>query len=455
MGGSAIIPHNDVYYLLGLLNSKLIYYITDCLNPTVNKQPNDLKRVPYIKASKYQLEIISAIAQMCVDIKKHLCDYSIIEITYSKSPLISSKHFNVLIDIATLIKYYLDYENQLNLQILINEALINEIIFEVYSLSESDKEMVLAKEGIPVGSLPVIPEAREDFLKDEIAEFPLDENVKEYIQNLPAISLSEEQRQSLIALFPSLYQNNNDLEEFCIKQNINPINVWYLFKNSNVVPPQRAKVIAMELLVGVVRGLLAEDDDGIIPLNEYAGESTLQKRVYDKLIAMGFTNAQYDAFRTLLGKEINDYLENSFFKDLSDHLNLFMYLPKTPFIWHLSSGENQGFDVYISIYTWSRDKLMRLRSVYLEKRESSLKNHFIDLAKDDSIKAQIEKEDIQKQLAEIQQFETAVDEILKSGYDPKLDDGVGKNIAPLQEKGLLKAEVLNKGQLRKYLNADW
>jgi len=52
-------------------------------------------------------------------------------------------------------------------------------------------------------------------------------------------------------------------------------------------------------------------------------------------------------------------------------------------------------------------------------------------------------------------FETAVDEILKSGYDPKLDDGVGKNIAPLQEKGLLKAEVLNKGQLRKYLNADW
>jgi len=32
---------------------------------------------------------------------------------------------------------------------------------------------------------------------------------------------------------------------------------------------------------------------------------------------------------------------------------------------------------------------------------------------------------------------------------------VGKNIAPLQEKGLLKSEVLKKTQLKKYLEADW
>jgi len=41
-----------------------------------------------------------------------------------------------------------------------------------------------------------------------------------------------------------------------------------------------------------------------------------------------------------------------------------------------------------------------------------------------------------------------------------LDDGVGKNIAPLQKKGLLRAEVLKttggkKSQLEKYLNASW
>jgi hypothetical protein len=52
-------------------------------------------------------------------------------------------------------------------------------------------------------------------------------------------------------------------------------------------------------------------------------------------------------------------------------------------------------------------------------------------------------------------FTTKIDELIAEGYDPKLDDGVGKNIAPLQKKGLLRAEVLKANQLTKYLNADW
>ena len=48
-----------------------------------------------------------------------------------------------------------------------------------------------------------------------------------------------------------------------------------------------------------------------------------------------------------------------------------------------------------------------------------------------------------------------IDELIASGYDPKLDDGVGKNIAPLQEKKMLKADVLNANQLKKYLKAEW
>ena len=99
--------------------------------------------------------------------------------------------------------------------------------------------------------------------------------------------------------------------------------------------------------------------------------------------------------------------------------------------------------------------MYRLRSVYVEKRESSFKNRLIDLQNDDSIPAQAEKEKIQLQLEEIGAFKSKIDEILQSGYDPKLDDGVGKNIAPLQQKGLLKVDVLKTNQLNKYLEADW
>lgn len=132
-----------------------------------------------------------------------------------------------------------------------------------------------------------------------------------------------------------------------------------------------------------------------------------------------------------------------------------MYLPKTPFIWHLSSGVHQGFEAYIIIYKWDRDSLFKLKSYYIRHRVENLEYRLIQLQGVETAQAQNEKETIDQQLREIEIFTTKIDELIAEGYDPKLDDGVGKNIAPLQKKGLLKAEVLKPNQLEKYLNADW
>ena len=78
-----------------------------------------------------------------------------------------------------------------------------------------------------------------------------------------------------------------------------------------------------------------------------------------------------------------------------------------------------------------------------------------DLAGNESAEAQNEKDTIFKQLKEIESFKAKIDELLSEGYNPILDDGVGKNIAPLQKKKMIPYEVLNAGQLEKYLNADW
>jgi len=136
-------------------------------------------------------------------------------------------------------------------------------------------------------------------------------------------------------------------------------------------------------------------------------------------------------------------------------LNLFMYLPKTPFIWHLSSGSEKGFECYLVIYKWSRDNLFSLKSVYIEKRERALKNRLTDLGDRSDAASQNERDTIQKQLEEIQTFKEKIDDLIASGYDPILDDGVGKNIAPLQKRGMIPYDVLTKSQLKKYLNADW
>lgn len=456
-GGSCVFAnkkYKNIEYLLGFMNSKLSSYIVGCLNPTVNAQVGDMQRIPFVIPKRDSEKIVSALSNRAVEIKKILGEFSIVESGYKVSPLLVLLTYSA--DLCEKLKSFILYENHLLTQVLINEAIINEKIFAVYELTPEDKTMVLAKEGESIGGLPVLPEARTAYLAEARAtvDFPFD-NIREFIEALPTTTLTEQEIADLSQKFETLYQSNNDLEEFCIRNHINPINVWYLFQKSGVLPAQRAKDIAMEFLADLIREILNEDEDGIVPLVRNAGEAILIDRIEKKFEEKGLSSAQFSAFPAILGKEINEYINNNFFADFSNHLNLFMYLPKTPFIWHITSGPRQGFDAYIIIYKWNRDKLFTLKSVYIEKRETALRNRQSDLLNKNTAEAENEKDLIFHQLKEIESLKQKIDDLLAEGYDPKLDDGVGKNIAPLQKKGMIAYEVLNAGQLKKYLNADW
>lgn len=451
IGGSSIFTtdkFNNNIYLSGFLNSKLSIYLTNCFNPTVNKQPNDIKRLPFVSPDTESENLINIIASQCISIKQHLCIYSLIEQNYVASPISAAS------DVRSEIQNYFNYENALLTQVLLNEAIINEAIFEVYALSDHDKQMVLEKEGIPVGSLPVNTEAKAAYQEwmSGNKEFPATQELVDYINALP---IEETDSRDIITGFDTLYQSNNDLEEFCIRNKVNPINVWFWFREAKALPAQRAQTLVFELIIDVIRDILDKDDDGVIPIIERSGEEQLVIRIEQAVIERGFNTSQFAQMMELLGNDINSYLQNKFFAQLSDHLNLFMYLPKTPFIWHISSGPYHALECYVSIYKWNRDALSRLKSVYAANRDAALRDRLINLSKQENGAAKMEKELINDQLRELDSFRNKIDELLAEGYNPILDDGVGKNIAPLQKKGMLAYEVLNKKQLEKYLNADW
>ena len=347
-------------------------------------------------------------------------------------------------------------DNYLQALILVNEAMINEQIFDVYSLCDSDREMVLDVEGGCIGALPLSSEAKECYLQEFAQDSSnFSKHTHEYVNNIPTRSFTDDEVELIRSNFTTLYQKNNDIESFCKKHQINPINLWYWFKQISIIPNQRMEELSLEFLVDLVREILAEDEDGIIPLVPNSGEKVLLERIETKFQGKGFSTSQYSSFDSFLGLPIQEFVFNKFFKEFSEHLNLFPNIAKTPYIWHLTSGSERGFDCYVSIYKWSRDNLMRIRSVYIEHRERALVNRQSDLANNESVDAQNEKDKIFKQLKEIEAFKVKIDELLEEGYDPILDDGVGKNIAPLQKKKMLAYDVLNAGQLKKYLNADW
>ncbi|MGD0582305.1 MAG: BREX-1 system adenine-specific DNA-methyltransferase PglX [Bacteroidales bacterium] len=435
-------------YVLAFLNSSLCSYIIDALNPTVSFQSGDIERIPLIFTEKNIESIICTLSDKNVTQKEKLCSYKIVELNFTVNPLF----FYSNASLRERIINYLDYENLILSEILINEAVINRLIFEIYELNDDDKKQIDEKIGKSIGELPVMDIARKSFLAE--TKFG-QEIVRNHINTLVNVDFEISQIQAIKSEFNSLYQSNNDLEEFCIRHQVNPINVWYWFKESKVLPQARAGEIALEFLADGFRTILMNDEDGIVPLVGLPGEPSLMDRFEEYCFSKGFTAAQVMQLDGLLGHSLNDFIEHHFFKNLSDHLNLFMYLPKTPFIWHLSSGEHQGFEAYIIIYKWNRDSLYKLRSTYLSKRSESLNYRLQQIKESTTGQAQTEKETIRLQLQEIDVFAKKIDELIAEGYDPKLDDGVGKNIAPLQKKVMLRAEVLKSTQLQKYLNADW
>ncbi len=437
--------YKNLYYILGFFNSYLVYYICDCLNPTVNINQGDLWRVPFVVPEITSEKIVTDASKQNVAIKRHLCLYSIVETDSQKSPISTVK------DASSSVFDFYNYENALLTQILINEAVINKAVFEVYALSEHDKQMVLDKEGIPVGDLPVSPEAKAAYREwlARNSEFPA---MEETMAHLDAL----EERSDLprVTDFNTLYQKNNGWEEFCIKRKMNPVEVWYQFRNARILPPQRTQTLAFELLTDVIRSILGKDDDGVIPLGDKMGEERLSLRIEREFMERGYSAAQFTQVCQLLGCDLEKYLRERFFQQLSDHLNLFMYLPKTPFIWHISSGEHHALELYVSIYKWSRDTLFRLRSIYAANRETMISDRLNSLDTGTTA-GRMEASELRAMLAELHEFCDKVDDLLASGYDPKLDDGVGKNIAPLQQRKMLSCEVLNVGQLKRYLHADW
>ena len=454
--GSSIFPieNANIYYSLALLNSKLIYYLLNCLNPTAATQVGDVKRLPFIKPTTNIEDCISKLALENINTKRQLCSYKIYEVNFKKNPLTLYQQASL----KERLMEYLYYENAQLTKVLLYEATINQLIIEVYGLSEQDKYQVDVKMGKSVGDLPVSDDALNDYKIQISTENYGTTELEILYSHLSSLEIKifEEQNINLIKEeFHTLYKSNNDLEEFCIRHKVNPINVWFWFKESKVLPQSRIEEISLEFLADTIRTLLMEDEDGIIPLVGLPDEPRLLDRLEQHCLQNGFTSAQFMQLDSLLGRPINEFIEHHFFKNLSDHLNLFMHLPKTPFIWHLSSGINQGFEAYIIIYKWNRDSLFKLKTQYLAHRIENLEYRQIQLKDVNTAQSQNEKELIRNQLEEIKIFTAKIDELIAEGYDPKLEDGVGKNIAPLQKKGLLRAEVLKATQLTKYLNADW
>ena len=182
-GKSIFVKTNTVGYsfALGFLNSHLCTYIIDALNPTVSVQSGDIERIPLVLPSVQLNDTIVSLVNINIALKKELCTYELKELDYEGTALTRHRATSLHESISK----YLSLENANAAAILVNEAIINKLIFQVFSLSVEDEEKVISKTGNPVGNLPIISDARNAYLE----AFPNTSDVfKSFVADLPTIT---------------------------------------------------------------------------------------------------------------------------------------------------------------------------------------------------------------------------------------------------------------------------
>ena len=464
---SSVFPDDrNLGYYIGFLNSSLFGFLVSVINPTVHYQVGDVKRVPTKtpeQAPNFRLgKIIRINSIRNIELKKHQTTFSLIERNFQHTPLDWARDEHDLFSIDQATKTYIDYEFTQETKVLLNESVIDEEIFDLYELKEKDIQAIFDEEGKPAGYQPLLYKDDLDYLPEGKLldnEFDLtEEDIKQieklredYADDLPIAAISEEEKMGKENEVLDLYDDNEDLRDICTEAEVNPLSVLRIIKETNQVPLKKGREIVQEFLFDKILKILREDTDGIVPLSSQTGEDTVYQKLQRMLDDLGYET--YEGFESYLkrGRTLEDWLYRDFFEA---HAKRFSYRTyKGAIVWHITSGKKRGFDAFVLHHKWSKDNLKKLRTVYFSQRKEYLENRLNQLDRDEQDK---EWRETREKLDELEEMETKLKELEDDrDYDPEVDDGAGKNIAPLQDKGLTSYDVLSSKQKKKYLEADW
>ncbi|PZC52347.1 BREX-1 system adenine-specific DNA-methyltransferase PglX [Mesotoga sp. TolDC] len=489
VGGSSMFPiSGNPQEFSGIITSKLISFVMRILNPTVNYQVRDLKNIPTAHPSALGSKAISpteirdllgslshhsplstlnsitlsSLAQDCIEIKKELYGFHVMERDFKHDPLswglkgLSEEGGPV--NVKSALKKFFLHKAQLEARLLINEAVNDELVLKLYELLPENQTLkeVISHSGLPDGGRTQEAASNLSPLASNLYAAVLEVLESEGIPvgAYPARDLNEDERKTLKKLYLKHRHDRGSgkseaitgmefgiVEELAGALKVSPVTIVEELSKIDSLPAEAVKDVISEHIQALTIEIMREDDDGILSLSTDTGETSIATRIIERWRALGIGDT-YNELENLLGKKLDDYLLKDFFKD---HSKRFM---SRPIIWQLTSDKG-SVNFLVLHHSWSYDKMLLLRSKYLGNVKRTLEN---TLATEINEK---NREKLMEKLAELERFSDALGELADGSYLPEVDGGVAKNIAPLQKRGLLKFDVLSNKLMDKMLKVEW
>lgn len=366
----------NIYFLLALMNSKVINYICKLLSPTMALNMYDIDRFPIMEFSTEEIGHINNITINCVNLAREDWNYNETSYEFESDPLINGRYL-------TIEESMLHFKEQLtsNRQLMYKyETELNTIFIKKYNLQEELDEF-LSENDITLKSFNTIEQLKafiSYFIGCLFGRYSLDDK-------------------------GIIYAGGNFDENKYIKFKVD---------SDNIIP------ITDE----------AYFDDDIVQKFKQFIEITFGKETL---------NENLDFIAETLGKKgtetseetIRRYFVNDFF---NDHCKIYQ---KKPIYWLLDSGKKNGFKALIYMHRYNENLIPKARLDYLHRIQSTYEkllsdvNYKLttDLSMVDKKDAQKRQADLNAKLQEIKEYDEKIAHIANQRISIDLDDGVKIN----------------------------
>jgi len=385
-GANGLFPYdeNDVKYLLGLLNTKLIDFILNIINPTINYGSGTINKVPII-FNGIQKDIIDNIVETNISLSQKDWDEYETSWNFKYHPFLGFTD-----KIPSKYKLYEIFEKWNRLtekrfkKLKNNERILNQIFLEIYDLIDE-----------------LTPDVENKDIS--ITKADLNRDIKSFISYSVGCMLGR-------------YSLDEEGLIFAGGQ-------WDLSKYSKFRP----------------------DQDNIIPIldSEYFDDDIVGRFVEFLKVTFGeeILEENLDFIAKALKKKGNtsrEVIRNYFLTDFyKDHVKTYK---NRPIYWQFDSGKNNGFKALIYMHRYETDLVARVRTDYLHKTQNKLEmaishNEIIiesSTNASEKSKAVKTKNKLVKQLEETRKYDEALAHIASQKIEIDLDDGVKVNYAKFQ-----------------------
>lgn len=407
-GSNTIFPYftEYMYYLLGLLSTKFIYFFLNIINPTLNFSGGVIENLPVVLIENINLkENINNLVQQNINIATEEWDSR--ETSWDFEKLFIAKGNKI----ETAYNDYCSYWIEKFMQMHQNEEELNKIFIDIYELNDEMDEKVPLEDITLLKKETKIENKKLIFIKEEIIK-----QLLSYAVGCIMGRYSIDKAGLIMANSDDILENKNS--EILIKDRDG--NIRHEIKNPRFFP----------------------EEFGIIPItSENVFENDIVTKVFEFIKALYGEENFEENIRFIceaLGKKesdsYDDVLRNYFIKDFyADHLQRYQ---KRPIYWFMNSGKKNGFSALIYLHRYEDMTVARIRTEYLipyQEKMENLRNYYEKIIEDkdtapkDKKAAEKKLKELYAVLKELQEYGNEVKHISELKISLDLDDGVKVN----------------------------